>query len=103
MRLYYILKVSQRKMAKNLIPLLEGKGFIRRRSQKAVLRYYLSYDNDEDTARGLLTLFYPFRNEFDDIHIKDVKQLLSENKEIIEENRSVFEKYKLMAELISTI
>ena len=29
----------------------------------AVLRYYLSYDNDEDLARGLLILFMPFRDE----------------------------------------
>ena len=43
----------------NLIPLLFNRGFIRRRSQMAVLRYYLSYENDEDTARGLLILFFP--------------------------------------------
>ena len=69
----------------------------------AILRYYLNYTNDEDLARGLLILFMPFRSEFEDIHSKDVKQLLSENSVTIERNRSAFEKYKLMTDLISTI
>ena len=50
---------SQNKSKKrtSLIPLINNKGYIRRRSNMAVLRYYLSYDNDEDLARGLLILF----------------------------------------------
>ena len=91
------------KLKTNLIPLQDKKGFIRRRSEIAVLRYYISYENDEDMARGLLILFFPFRNEFEDIHEKDVKKLLSENMNIIEEKRSIFEKYKLMSDLISNI
>ena len=71
--------------------------------EDAVLRYYLNYENDEDFARGLLILFMPFRNEMDDIHRKDVKQMLAENKKQIEEERENFEKYKLMTDLISTI
>ena len=59
-----------------------------------VLRYYLSYDNDEDLARGLLILFFPFRNEYEEIHLDDVKQLLRENLQSIEEKRVLFEKYK---------
>ena len=67
------------------------------------MRYYLNYDNDEDLARGLLILFKPFRNEKDEIHSQDVKQLLDENREPIERKRSVFEKYKLMTDLVSNI
>ena len=92
-----------RKGKTKLIPLKNNMGYIRRRSEMAVLRYYLTYQNDEDLARGLLILFFPFRDEINDIHTKDVKQLLSDNKTLIEDNRSMFEKYKPMSDLISTI
>ena len=82
---------------------LKNGSFIRRRLEKAVLRYYLNYENDEDLARGLLILFKPFRNEMSDIHEQDVKQLLFDNRDIVELKRSKFEKYKLMTELISNI
>ena len=86
-----------------VIPLKNNKGFIRRRSKEAVLRYYLNYNNDEDLARGLLILFLPFRDEMQDIHIKDVKKLLADNEEVIHENRSLFEKYRVMTDLISLL
>ena len=73
------------------------------RLEDAVLRYYLNYENDEDFARGLLILFLPFRNEMEDIHRKDVKQLLTDNKDLIQNERNQFEKYKLMTELITNI
>ena len=86
-----------------IIPLKNGKGYIRRRSKMAILRYYLNYTNDEDLARGLLVLFMPFRDELKDIHAKDVKQLLDDNEGSILRKKNIFEKYKLMNELISTI
>ena len=61
----------------------DNKGFIRKRSETAVLRYYLNYDNDEDLARGLLVLFHPFRNEMQEIHQHDVRALLKENYDAI--------------------
>ena len=67
-----------------IIPLKNGKGSIRRRSSMAVLRYYLNYTNDEDLARGLLVLFFPFRDEIKDIHTNDVKELLAKNHGLIE-------------------
>ena len=63
--------------------LQNGKGFIRRRLKQAMLRYYLNYNNDEDLARGLLILFKPFRNEREEIHRHDVKELLDKNVSII--------------------
>ena len=86
-----------------IIPLKNGKGYIRRRSKMAILRYYLNYTNDEDLARGLLILFMPFRDELKDIHTKDVKKLLDENEGFIQRKKNIFEKYKLMSDLISTI
>ena len=81
-----------------------GKGYIRKRIKSpAILRYYLNYSNDEDLARGLLILFLPFRNEMNDIHCKDVKELLSLNRDLIQEKRCQFEKYKVMTDLISSI
>ena len=68
-----------------------------------MLRYCLNSDNDEDFARGLLILFMPFRNEMDEIHRVDVKQLLKDKKDLIQEKRSYFEKYKIMTDLILNI
>ena len=99
---YDIVYQKQPKMTGNIITLKNG-NFIRRRNKNAILRYYLSYSNDEDLARGLLILFYPFRNESADIHSKDVKELLDENRDVIESKRSKFEKYKMMTELIDEI
>ena len=72
-------------------PLLGNSGLIYKRKEPAVLRYYLNYDDPEDLARGLLILFYPFRDEFEDIHEKDVLELLNENKALIEDKRKMFE------------
>ena len=71
--------------------LLGSSGIIYKRKEPAVLRYYLNYDDPEDLARGLLILFYPFRDEFEDIHEKDVLELLNENKASIEDKRKMFE------------
>ena len=43
------------------IKLLNNKGYIRRRSRKAILRYYLPYESGEDFCRACLILFFPFR------------------------------------------
>ena len=83
--------------------LQNNKGYIRRRSEMAILRYYLNYNNDEDLARGLLILFMPYRNEMHEIHQKDVKALLHENKDIVKVKREQFEKYKVMTDLISKV
>jgi len=81
----------------------DNKGFIRKRSETAVLRYYLNYDNDEDLARGLLVLFHPFRNEMQEIHQHDVRALLKENYDAIQHKRMMFEKFKVMTDLIKKI
>ena len=91
------------KDAKNLIKLQTGKGFIRRRSRLAVLRYYLAYENTEDFSRGLLILFHPFRNEVSDIHQHDVKTLVLNNWKNIEETRSKFEANKVMTDIVNDI
>ena len=96
-------KLINKKRKTKIIPLKDGKGFIRRRSEMAVLRFYLNYSNDEDLARGLLILYLPFRNEAAEIHQKDVKLLLQESRTLIEEKRTIFEKYKNMSDLIAKI
>jgi hypothetical protein len=83
--------------------LINGKGLIRKRKERAILRYYINYDNDEDMARGLLILFMPFRDEMEDIHRQDVKKLLHDNEEIVNEKRIQFEKYKVMTDLINQV
>ena len=100
---YNKLSVPKEGKKSTLIPLQNGKGFIRRRRQPAILRYYLNFGNDEDLARGLLILFKPFRSEMNDIHRHDVKVLLNENNSLISEKRAKFEKYQTMLDLISSI
>ena len=87
----------------HIICLKNNKGYIRKRSETAVLRYYLSYNNDEDLARGLLILFKPFKNEMVEIHQKDVKELLATCEHLITEKSMLFEKYKVMSDLIANI
>ena len=86
-----------------LIELQNNKGYIRKRRTRACLRYFLNYDNDEDLSRGLCILFLPFRNEMNEIHEKDVLQLLEENRSTVEDNRAKYEKFKLMTDLINEI
>ena len=85
------------------IPLENKKGLIKRRPERCILRYYLNYVNDEDLARGLLILFHPFRNEMQDVHMKDVSELYEEHKNEIENKRDIFEKHKLMTEMINVV
>ena len=82
------------------IPLDNKKGFIKRRSENCVLRYYLNYNNDEDLARGLLVLFHPFKNEMKEIHDQNVIEIYENNRRDIEEKRSLFEKHKVMTDMI---
>ena len=84
----------------NHIPLLNKKGFLRPRSEDAILRYYLNHNNDEDLARGLLILYYPFRNEMVDIHEQNTEELFKENEEFIQAKRNMFEKHKVLTDMI---
>ena len=85
------------------IPLKDNKGYIKRRQQKAVIRYYLNYSNDEDLARGLLILFHPFLNEMSEIHEKNVTEMYLNNEKEIERKRNNFEKHKILADVINTM
>ena len=85
------------------IPLENKKGFIKRRAEPCILRYYFNYNNDEDLARGLLILFHPFRNELTDIHEKNVGELYLSNKAEIEKKRGLFEKHKVLTDIINSI
>ena len=69
------------------IPLQNNMGWIRRRGQRAVLRYYFDKKREEEMKRNLLLLFLPFNNEVKDIHEKDIDKLYEINFEQIEEKR----------------
>ena len=88
---------------KNHIPLKNGVGYIKRRTNRCVLKYHLNFENDEDFKRGLLILFVPFQNELKDIHEKDVNTLYADNEDIIKERRAIFEKHKVMTDIIDSI
>ena len=69
------------------IPLKNGAGYIKRRKERSILRYYLNFENNEDLKRGLLILFFPFENEMKDIHQHDISQLYKDNEESIKERK----------------
>ena len=97
--LVYCHKTKNRKH----IPLKNGAGYIKRRSERCILRYYLNYDNEEDLKRGLLILFSPFINEMEDIHENDIDELYTKFEMVIKEKRAIFEKHKVMTEIIESI
>ena len=85
------------------IPLKDGVGYIKRRIERCILRYYLNFDNEEDLKRGLLILFTPFVNEMEDIHENDINELYTKFENVIKEKRAIFEKHKVMTEIIESI
>ena len=87
----------------NSIKLLNNKGYIKRRSRKAILRYYLPYESAEDFCRACLILFFPFRDEMEDIHSKDVIELFGKHKGDISIKRKEFEAYEVMTDTIKDI
>ena len=96
----YVDKKSEKETSEHHIPLLNNCGYIKRRAQRAVLRYHLNFNNDEDFARGLLILFHPFRDELKEIHENNVKDLYEDNKLSIQAIRNIFEKHKVMSDII---
>ena len=88
---------------KHSIKLLGDKGYIRRRSRKAILRYYLPYENTEDFCRSLLILFFPFRDEMNEIHNKDVINLFEKNRDNIRKNRMLYDAYEIMTDTIKEV
>ena len=87
----------------NAIALLDNCGFLFRRTKRAVLRYFLNYEDPVELARGLLVLFFPFRDEESEIHNKNVMELLYENQDSIEDKRKIFERNMSLIDLINDI
>ena len=85
------------------IPLEDNKGYIKRRQDMCIIRYYLNHSNDEDLARGLLILFHPFQNEMTEIHEQNVTEMYLKNRKEIERKRSQFEKHKVLTDIINLI
>ena len=83
--------------------LLNKKGHIVKRGKQCVIRYFLHYENDEEYHRAHCILFLPFRNEMEDIHHQDVKELYESNKNQIDGVRSLFEKHQEMVNAIKAI
>ena len=79
------------------------KGWFRRRRQRAVLRYYLRQDDERELSSGICILFLPFRNELNDIHSRDVIQLVAEHADLINDNRSIYERSNLINDFIKKL
>ena len=73
-------------------------GFIQERKIPAVLRYYLDKVDDYEKIRGLLLLFYPFRNEYRELSSVDLKRkydnLSDQEKEIIESQMKFYQPHQ---------
>ena len=101
--LVYVKKGLKTNPNKKHIPLKNEIGYIKRRKERCILRYYLNYENDEDFKRGLLILFFPFQDEMKDIHERDVDKLYLENESLVKDKRELFEKHKVMTDIIESI
>ena len=71
--------------------LLDSKGRIKKRSKRAILRYFLKYEDDLELKRGKLILFLPFRQEMSEIHEMDIDSLYEVNLVTILENQAKYE------------
>ena len=78
-------------------------GKVRIRNKRAILRYYLRFENEEEEMRGILILFLPFRDEIKDIHNKDIHDLYRDNISVIDKNERKFAKNIEMSNLINDI
>ncbi len=78
-------------------------GKVKLRNKRAILRYYLRFENEEEEKRGKLLLFMPFRNEMKDIHDKDIFELYDVNLQILGENEKKFSKHMEMSNIIDDI
>ena len=88
------------KKGDNTIKLLDEKSFISRRKRDCTIRYFLKYENEEEYLRALCILFLPFRNEMEEIHTRDLKELYDDKKQTIEENRKKYEMHQTVIDLI---
>ena len=94
---------SNKELKYNEWNLLNDMGRIKMRSKRAILRYYLKYEQELELKRGKLILFLPFRKEIKEIHQKDIEALYELNLTTIIENQSKYEfKFdgKSMAEIL---
>ena len=89
---YEIVYKSRVKQTKDVIKLRNNKGFVAKRGQECVIRYFLRHEHEQEHHRALCVLFLPFRNEMHEIHEKNVTALYLENQKEIEELRGHFEK-----------
>ena len=95
--------VYKKERPKNCLKIRGKNVFIRRRPHDAVLRYYLRLDDIEELCRGLLILFYPYRNEMVDIHEQNVTKLVRENFKNIWKVQSKFEAHKTLTNIINDV
>ena len=51
----------------------------------------------------MLILFFPFQNEIEEIHEKDINKLYTDHEASILEKREIFEKHKVMTDIIESI
>ena len=65
--------------SKNAIKLQNRRGYLIKRKNECVIRYFLRYEHEKEYYRALCILFLPFRNEMADIHLRDVEELRTEN------------------------
>ena len=87
-------------LSKHAIKLQNKRGYLIRRKNECVIRYFLRYEHEKEYYRALCILFLPFRNEMQDIHLRDVEELYRENEDSIEFVRNKFEKYREIVNII---
>ena len=78
-------------------------GFVKIRSKRAILRYFLKFENEEDMCRAELILFSAFQKEMEEIHQHDIFEKHKEKKDQILKNKKKFDENKAVTQIIDNI
>merc|ERR1712115_163256 len=91
-------------MEKTLL-LKNNMGYLKERKKRSIIRYFKGkYDDDITMIRCVMLLFYPFRNEVQEVHNNEkILEKYEEYKEMVEEEQRLFEPHPDFIDFLENI
>merc|ERR1712115_504339 len=91
-------------MEKTLL-LKNNMGYLKERKKRSIIRYFKGkYDDDITRIRCVMLLFYPFRNEVQEVHNNEkILEKYKEYKEMVEEEQRLFEPHPDFIDFLENI
>merc|ERR1712115_714428 len=80
-------------------------GYLKERKKRSIIRYFKGkYDDDITRIRCVMLLFYPFRNEVQEVHNNEkILEKYKECKEMVEEEQRLFEPHPDFIDFLENI